>query len=193
MCCLCNTVGECTDSGCCVEEEEDACFQRTGKAFKMCRPRTALCADGDWDCPTLSLPPLPPLVPLPVAPPPEPMPPAPPPCAGNYQRCWSGEIGSASNCCVPSSASSFGCYRKRERLFAMCRPMAEDGACIDDGDVNGTWTCPGWDAQPPSMPSPPLLPSPPELPPPPPPAPPPSPPCTNIYKNCHFAFKRHNN
>lgn len=63
-----------------------------------------------------------------------------------------------------------GCFKRTGRAFAMCRPMAFVGECVDDD----AWTCPeSW------IPSPP-----PPRPPPGAPAPPPRPPCTDNFAPC---------
>ncbi|KAL1522009.1 hypothetical protein AB1Y20_021654 [Prymnesium parvum] len=103
-------------------------------------------------------------------PPPSRPPRGPGACAYSYQSCTDGH-----QCCV---APSDRCFKKRARMFAMCRPAPADGAaCVEEDG----WLCPGeWDGMhPPPSPSPPLLPSPD-----PPPNPPSSPPCVERYAPC---------
>ena len=101
-----------------------------------------------------------------------PSPPAPPVnpghCAYTYQPCFQQWPIIAPLCCVRETD---GCYRRKGRLYAMCKPLPPYGTpCVDDD----TWLCPGtWGASPPTPPTPPAAPS-----------PPPPPPCAGHYKEC---------
>ena len=101
-----------------------------------------------------------------------PSPPAPPVnpghCAYTYQPCFQQWPIIAPLCCVRETD---GCYRRKGRLYAMCKPLPPYGTpCVDDD----TWLCPGtWGASPPTPPTPPAAPS-----------PPPPPPCAGHYQEC---------
>ena len=164
-----HTYQPCSQTKCCVSEG-DRCFKKAGKVFAMCRPHSQLLNCGkdgdDWECPDSS--PLPPRSPSP------PMTPPPPPSPGKYKQCWSGHLDEQE---VPCELPNFGCFRRRGKRFAQCRPLVTP--CIDNPESD--WVCPGWSLAPPDPPT-----RPPPLPARPPPSSPPQPPppCVLKYKDC---------
>ena len=163
----------CFDSHCCADPRTFACFHRPDRpSIAQCLPYArqvvnGTCVDTDqWLCPETWLkpppPPLPPS-PLPLSPPPS-LPPLPPE-AEPWHRCHaepSEHFGSCmeSKCCKDSKR--YGCFRKRNKVWAACLPLEQQ---IPEGGIrcvdNDEWLCPStW-----------LVESPP--PPPPPPSPPP--------------------
>ena len=169
----------CLISQCCANPEVDACFGRVGRVFAMCRPADTPCGGeaDDWNCPLAS--PRPPSLPSPPSPPP---PPAPPPCSDNFKSCWLAVGTGQSGCC---NSPSFGCYRRRDKRYAQCRPLPlmSKGVrqrCADDG----AWLCPGWSDPPPAPPSAPAPAPPPRAPSPSPLPTLPPPPLVAMYKNC---------
>jgi len=165
----------CSKSHCCRDAAWFGCFRNANQpSIAQCLPLShargvnGTCTDSTrWLCPESWLQP-----PSPPPPPPPPMPPSAPPlpplasppplppnaepwhkCHGvpsdHYAPCM------ASKCCKDSHR--YGCFRKRNRQFAMCMPFtrqtpAGEVRCAD----NNEWLCPSsWLHEPPPPPPPP--------------------------------------
>ena len=162
----------CADSHCCKDAAWFGCFRRPNRPnIAQCLPRShqrevnGTCVDTEeWLCPESWLqpppppqPPLPPTSPAPISPPS--FPPV-PPDAEPWHRCHKDPADHyasciESKCCKDSHA--FGCFRKRNKLWAACMPISHQtpaGAirCVD----NDEWLCPSsWLHEPPPPPPPP--------------------------------------
>ena len=145
----------CMESRCC-ENPLHTCFRKRGVrgspyGYAACRETCP--DDGEWDCEVLLRPdPSPPAA---LAMPPEPpnllprlpTPPSPPPCSLRYKTCWD------THCCL---SPLDGCFRRRGKQFAMCKPLPSGGIMFCDRE-DESWECPGWDIPPPLPPEPPRI------------------------------------
>ena len=141
----------CIESRCC-EEPSQTCFRKRGArgspyGYAVCL--TTCPEDPEWDCEVLvrpesiasdnAQPPQTPpdSTPLPPCPPPS------PPCSARYETCW------LTHCC---NSPLDGCYRRRGKQFAMCKPLPSGGVAFCEDAHDAAWQCPGWQFPPPNPP-----------------------------------------
>lgn len=137
----------------CCEDPSHTCFRKRGArgspfGYAVCLPSCP--EDGEWDCevlirsdrivPDASSPPSTP-------PDSTPRPPSPPPsrpCSARYETCW------LTHCC---KSTLDGCYRRRGKQFAMCKPLPSGGAAFCEDAQDSLWQCPRWLIPPPDLPA----------------------------------------
>ena len=160
----------CANSHCCKDAAWFGCFRRPDRNIAQCLPLSHQTTNGscvdtaEWLCPQTWLqPPPPPLPPSPPSPPPPTAPPGLPPMPPEsepWHRCHGTPSDHYANCMESKcckDARRYGCFRKRNKMWAACMPLAHQTPagqpkCVD----NDEWLCPSsWLHEPPPPPPPP--------------------------------------